>query len=143
MATKQQSSEGPQFFDPNCTTKAWKDTYLAGIETGLKLQAEAEQLAIDATKQGLAAQGQMLHLFTTWTETSFGQIPGMNEAHNPFLAWSKQYAQTVQSSVEPVVATTAKTFDDAVQSYETTFAKPFRTHVKDANKQALDTVIQD
>lgn len=143
MAKKENGSNASQFSDTKEITKFWKDTYLGGLETGLRLQEETEQMAIEATKQGLAAQGQLLNTFNHWMDTAGDQIPGVNGFQNPFLAWSKQYTQAVQSVVEPVLATTAKTYENAVQSYEKTFSKPFRSYVKEANKQVLDTVVSN
>lgn len=127
-------------FDFSGLAKVWKDTYLAGLEAGLRWQGENEYMAKSIIKQGLMRSQQWLAFSKDYLEKSMEQIQA-RQTDNPFIALSRQLIQASYAAVEPVVNTGVDVCETAFKSYETTVSAPSRRHLLEINKRVIDTVI--
>ena len=129
-------------FDFSGAPKAWKEGYLKGLESYLKLQEESEYSVRDAVRQGFAGSQNWLTLYQNWAEMSLEQTQRQaNGVPNPLLALARQSLQAFQASAEPVVTTAAETYEKAFANYESTVAGPFRKQVIEINKKVVETLV--
>ena len=120
--------------------KVWKETYLAGLEAGLRWQGENDYVAKSVIKQGLMRSQQWLAFSKDYLEKSLEQIQA-RQNENPFVTVSHQLLQASYAAVEPVVNTGVDVCETTFKSYETTVAAPSRRHLLEINKKVMDTVI--
>ncbi len=120
--------------------RAWKDTYLEGLEAGIKWQEQTEGVAKGVAEQGLRTTRQWLTQCRNWADISLNQTFGQ-ATNNSFFALFRQGVQTWQAAAEPVIKTGVNACEAVLTSYETAFAVPFRKYVLEVNKQFMDTVI--
>ena len=129
-------------FDFSGAPTVWKDGYLKGLESYLKLQEESEYAVRDAVRQGFAGSQNWLALYKNWAEMSLEQAQRQaNTVPNPLLALARQSLQAFQSSAEPVVKTAADTYEKTFANYESTVAGPFRKQVIEINKKMVETLV--
>jgi hypothetical protein len=123
--------------------KAWKDGYLQGLDACLKWQEENERLLKDSFKQGLSGSRQLLTWWKDWVET---QTQRQAEAQkqintNPFLGFTKQSADAMLATVEPLLKNSEAAVESTFGCYESALATPSRKYVREINQQVLDVVI--
>lgn len=140
--TKEQKKGNAEAFDFSETPKVWKEGYLKGLETYLKLQEESEYLVRDAVRQGFTGSQDWLTLYKNWAERSLEQAQGQaNGVPTPLLALARQSLQAFQAAAEPVVKTAAETYEKTFADYETALAGPFRKQVIEINKKVVESLV--
>ena len=140
--TNEQIKGNAAEFDFSEMSKVWKEAYLKGLESCLKLQEESERLVNDTIKQGFTGSQNWLTLYKNSMEMPWDQFQGQaTTVPNPFLALARQSLQAFQAAAEPVVKTAAETYEKTFANYETTLAGPFRKQVIEINKKVVDALV--
>ena len=140
--TEEQKKGNAGGFDFSGMPKVWKEGYLKGLESYLKLQEESEYLIRDTIRQGFTGSQTWFTLYKNWAEMSLEQTQGQaNGVPNPFMALARQSIQAFQTSAEPVVETAADTYEKAFANYESTLAGPFRKQVIEINKKVVEALV--
>ncbi|MGH7774693.1 MAG: hypothetical protein ACREQA_20910 [Candidatus Binatia bacterium] len=140
--TEEQKKGNAGGFDFSGMPKVWKERYLKGLETYLKLQEESEYLIRDAVRQGFTGSQNWLTLYKNWVEMPLDQIQGLaNGVPNPFLVLARQSLQAFQAAAEPAVKTAADTYEKTFAKYESTLAGPFRKQVIEINKKVVESLV--
>ena len=141
MANEQIKGNAAEF-DFSEMSKVWKEAYLKGLESCLKLQEESERLVNDTIKQGFTGSQNWLTLYMNSMEMPWDQFQGQaTTVPNPFLALARQSLQAFQAAAEPVVKTAAETYEKTFANYETALAGPFRKQVIEINKKVVDALV--
>lgn len=137
MATeaKKSTAEGVDFTGVG---KVWKESYIGGLEAGIKFQEQAEGVAKGLVKQSLTATQQWIAQCNNLVDVSLSQAPGQA---NPMILFSKQMVQAWQTVANPVIRSGFDACEAAMISYETAVAAPSRKYVLEVNKRLVDTII--
>jgi hypothetical protein len=120
--------------------KVWKESYLNGLEAGLRWQSENEHAAKSIIKQGLLRSQEWRDFSKDCLDRSLEQIQE-HQNENPFVALSRQFIQASHAVTEPLFKTGTEAYKTAVDTYETALAGPTRKSVLEINKKVLDTII--
>jgi hypothetical protein len=118
--------------------KAWKESYLGGLEAGVKFQEQAEGVAKGLAKQSLTATQQWITQCNNWVDLSLNQASGQA---NPMALFSKQMVQAWQTVANPAIRSGVDACEAAIISYETSVAAPSRKYVLEINKRIVDSII--
>lgn len=141
MAAEAKKGEGPGF-DVAGLAKAWKESYVKGLEACLQWQEESERLVKTSCIQGFSGPRQWLNLYKEWMDMPWDQIQGQAiGVPNPFLIVCRQCAQACHASVDPLLKTAEATVENSFSLYDSAIGTPSRKYVRDLNKQVLESVI--
>ena len=137
-------NEGKARDDYKGMAKVWKDGYLQGLNACLQWQEDNERLMRDSIKQGLLGSRQF---FTWWKGRVEDQAKKQEEVQkqakvpNPILGLTKQSADVVLATIEPILNQSETVAESTFGYYERTVAAPSRTYVREINRQVLDVII--
>jgi hypothetical protein len=135
--TGEEFTRAASTFDVRGMSKAWKQSYLNGLEAFFQSQEQTERLVKETVKQGITGSQQILQGYEKWLE----QIQGQSAVASPVTEWSRQVVRSLHSNADPLFKTAADTVESAFNYYENSLARPTRKYTVDFNKKVIDTVI--
>jgi hypothetical protein len=135
--TGEEFTRAASTFDVKGMSKAWKQSYLHGLEAFFQSQEQTERLLKETVRQGISNSQQILQGYEKWLE----QIQGQAGVASPLADWSRQLARSFHSNADPLFKTAADTVESAFNYYEDSLARPSRKYTVDFNKKVMDSVI--
>jgi hypothetical protein len=119
-------------------TRTWKDGYLIELDAVLQWQQQTERLFKETVRRGLSSSNHLLGLWKRWMIQDQTNDDWTTPA-NLFLGLTKQSAEAVVATVEPLLKRSEAAFESTFGYYETAVAAPSRKYVREINKQLLSS----